>query len=158
MKELIKEFKSKKKEFQEKMQTEFKKSVAEYFKKYPIVEGIVWSQYTPYFNDGDECVFRVGDPNLVLKEEAYEAFPEDQKEFFYQEDYHFKKLDLDNKGLVGISISYRAKDSEFIKDTNEVFSLWNSDIDDIFKAMFDDHVCVYLKNNGEVVVQDIDHD
>lgn len=29
------------------------------FEKYPEVNTINWSQYTPYFNDGDECVFSV---------------------------------------------------------------------------------------------------
>jgi hypothetical protein len=30
------------------------------FDQYPDVESISWTQYTPYFNDGDECVFGVG--------------------------------------------------------------------------------------------------
>src|ERR1700674_1049946 len=36
------------------------------FDKYPSIENISWTQYTPYFNDGDPCVFRVGayDPNI----------------------------------------------------------------------------------------------
>jgi hypothetical protein len=28
------------------------------FDKYPNLESFSWYQYTPYFNDGDECVFR----------------------------------------------------------------------------------------------------
>lgn len=34
------------------------------------VESIVWEQYTPYFNDGDTCVFGVGEPRLILAETA----------------------------------------------------------------------------------------
>lgn len=30
----------------------------ELFEKYPKLEKISWTQYTPYFNDGDECTFR----------------------------------------------------------------------------------------------------
>ena len=30
------------------------------------IQAIAWSQYTPYFNDGDECVFRVSEPFIVL--------------------------------------------------------------------------------------------
>ena len=29
----------------------------EIFTKYPELESFGWSQYTPYFNDGDTCVF-----------------------------------------------------------------------------------------------------
>ena len=28
------------------------------FERFPKLERISWSQYTPYFNDGDECTFR----------------------------------------------------------------------------------------------------
>ncbi len=28
------------------------------FEKYPMLERVSWTQYTPYFNDGDECTFR----------------------------------------------------------------------------------------------------
>lgn len=29
----------------------------EVFKKYPNIESFSWTQYTPYFNDGEECTF-----------------------------------------------------------------------------------------------------
>ena len=29
----------------------------EVFNKYPNIESFSWTQYTPYFNDGDECTF-----------------------------------------------------------------------------------------------------
>lgn len=31
------------------------------------VIAIGWTQYTPYFNDGDPCTFSIGDPFYVLK-------------------------------------------------------------------------------------------
>lgn len=31
---------------------------ADLFTRYPNLEKISWQQYTPYFNDGEECVFR----------------------------------------------------------------------------------------------------
>jgi len=33
------------------------KGFKEIFKKHPELESFSWTQYTPYFNDGDECVF-----------------------------------------------------------------------------------------------------
>ena len=42
---------------QEKMAVLFKA----FFDTHPNVKTISWVQYTPYFNDGDECVFSVGD-------------------------------------------------------------------------------------------------
>lgn len=36
-----------------------KEEFKNFFAKHPQVESIVWTQYAPYFNDGDACVFRV---------------------------------------------------------------------------------------------------
>jgi hypothetical protein len=36
-----------------------------FFDACPEVQGIVWAQYAPYFNDGDACVFRVREPQIV---------------------------------------------------------------------------------------------
>ena len=33
----------------------------EIFTKYPELESFGWSQYTPYFNDGDTCIFSAND-------------------------------------------------------------------------------------------------
>ncbi|MBD2201809.1 hypothetical protein H6G33_10660 [Calothrix sp. FACHB-1219] len=33
------------------------------------IEGITWTQYTPYFNDGEECVFSIGDVYYLLRNE-----------------------------------------------------------------------------------------
>lgn len=34
------------------------------FEKYPEVETVSWTQYTPYFNDGDTCEFGVHEINV----------------------------------------------------------------------------------------------
>jgi len=36
-----------------------KVSLREIFVDYPLIKGIKWAQYTPYFNDGDACVFSI---------------------------------------------------------------------------------------------------
>ena len=37
------------------------------FDKYPEVTSVVWTQYTPYFNDGDACTFTVNAFCVKLK-------------------------------------------------------------------------------------------
>jgi hypothetical protein len=39
----------------------FQEHLKEFFEKNPEVESLRWTQYTPYFNDGDECHFRVNE-------------------------------------------------------------------------------------------------
>jgi hypothetical protein len=35
----------------------FKQGATALFEAHPALESFGWTQYTPYFNDGDECVF-----------------------------------------------------------------------------------------------------
>lgn len=38
-------------------QETIKEVLGELFKRFPVIEAVRWKQYTPYFNDGDPCVF-----------------------------------------------------------------------------------------------------
>ena len=38
---------------------QLEKELIDFFTKCKIITAIKWRQYTPYFNDGDECIFRV---------------------------------------------------------------------------------------------------
>jgi hypothetical protein len=52
----------------------FKAEFKSAFESNPDVKAMRWNQYTPYFNDGDECVFGVND--LMVKAEN----PEDAED------------------------------------------------------------------------------
>jgi hypothetical protein len=41
--------------------------------KDPTIEGIRWEQYTPYFNDGDACIFGVMDARVKFKDNDEEG-------------------------------------------------------------------------------------
>lgn len=43
------------------------------------VHSVRWRQYTPYFNDGDACVFNVHEPEVLLTSEA--LFDEDEDDY-----------------------------------------------------------------------------
>jgi hypothetical protein len=58
-----------KEEMQENSKVLMKEAFREFLEKYDVVENIFWTQYTPYFNDGESCEFSVGDVYLVLKDD-----------------------------------------------------------------------------------------
>lgn len=58
---LIEEQRALKAKFQAEAQAMFKETMKEFFDKNPGITALKWTQYTPYFNDGDACVFRVND-------------------------------------------------------------------------------------------------
>lgn len=46
------------------------------FEDFPDLEWFSWTQYTPYFNDGDECTFRVNS-DLIIKLKGFRAISDD---------------------------------------------------------------------------------
>lgn len=61
VKESVAEFRKIKEEFRVKIKDQFFNTFKQLFEKNPTVNLVYWSQYTPYFNDGDPCRFNVQD-------------------------------------------------------------------------------------------------
>lgn len=57
--QLIADFEAAQKTFQENGKKALTEAVREFFNDYPEVTSLSWTQFAPYFNDGDECVFSV---------------------------------------------------------------------------------------------------
>jgi hypothetical protein len=53
----------------------------------PTIDSFGWTQYTPYFNDGDPCVFHVGEPWFRTKgDPAVKADSNDEDEDYDEDD------------------------------------------------------------------------
>lgn len=115
------------------------------FDKHPELTVIKWTQYTPYFNDGDECTFSVNDftvsnapdPENVSAWGEYEGDEAEDKVFAEQ--------------LYG----NRAQKYSGVK-TIQDFAM--SDIgEDVFRNAFGDHSIVTVTREG-IDVEDYEHD
>ena len=60
--DIIEKYSEAKNAFQTEAPGLLKEEFKEFFKKVPEVKVIKWAQYTPYFNDGDACIFGVNEP------------------------------------------------------------------------------------------------
>lgn len=118
------------------------------------LRGIVWTQYTPYFNDGDECVFSVseatiitGDPRGVDSpwddENTIEAWIDwDRMEEQYPEDIE----KLTEAGVTKEAyVTFRTLQRQLLE------------LEDVLRIAFGDHVLVKV-TPGSVQVEDYDHD
>lgn len=133
----------------EKIQAELKEtngeivreSLAEFFAKYPQVEAVRWTQYTPYFNDGDACEFSSGHcsyPYVRMHSEG------DENHFIeVYMPYDFEKYSEEEK-------SKHAWKQELI-DALEQFT------DNDMLAMFGDHAQVTITRD-KLEVEEYDHD
>lgn len=129
-----------KKKFQTEAQDMFKEVTKEFFEKNPAITAVVWTQYTPYFNDGDPCVFRVGDviftnaPDDELENVSPWGEYEGDLEDVWVETYltqlpNDSGIDLESCDLISDMIGSR-------------------DMEDIMLAMFGDHAKVTATKNG----------
>ena len=125
----------------------------------PLIEGVRWTQYTPHFNDGEECVFGINEPEFKFNlgapskfedEDSYDGGDEGWYDDYYIDDEFFEKRAdiLNHKEIAGVK--------KAVKDINEVYSKLCS-MERQMQSMFGDGVQVTVTASG-VETEDYDHD
>lgn len=129
----LKELAEMKKQYEEKMLSYGKTAIVNelkaFFAENPEVQRLQWQQYTPYFNDGEECVFSVYSPSAALAV--------DDSNFLFSWDL--------------------PRDSMLRKELDKLEKLTSSS-KDLLKVAFGDHCEVTVNRNGEVTVDECNHD
>ncbi len=115
------------------------------FEKNPGLESFAWSQYTPYFNDGETCRFSVNRDYYTINgsEETVDDWTLNNEKYSQQidlSDYGFETLDQ-------LRAAYN--------DINELMSIFE---DEDLEEMFGDHVEIVVKRDGNILIEDYDHD
>lgn len=97
------------------------------------IKSIRWSQYTPYFNDGDECVFCVNDP--YFSESEYGDI-DDGVDYWIGDMY---KLKRNENNFTSNEIQMLSELNDFIMD---------DEMSTILNDIFGDHVEVIATIHG----------
>lgn len=105
----------------------------------PTLESVRWEQYTPYFNDGDPCVFGV--------REAGSHFEDTEEEDGDRENGYLSSWDF-----------YDDKENPQKAVCEEVAEAISSFDDAFMLRAFDDHVEVTISRDGTVTVDEYSHD
>jgi hypothetical protein len=128
---------------------------AEVFSKYPKLNRFSWNQYTPYFNDGEECVFRVN---------TYSLIPDFTDEPGEDHDYEYTKGDSiwnsSARKYEDVPVSDEKKLNNEAYD--EIYDIITA-IDEVtMKAMYGNHITVTVSKNEDgslsTSTEDYDHD
>lgn len=164
--QMVAELERKKKEMAKEVQENLKEGFKDFFDLVPEAKSIVWTQYTPYFNDGDECIFRVND---------YEVHETENPDYQYG-DGGIKLEKPSNIYYVDQAKNPNGWGASAVKEWNETLerlggkerleqiteakklldNIFNLP-DDFFKDTFNNHVTVVATRNG-FDVDDFDHD
>lgn len=117
-------------QIKEKARGAFEKGIKIVFDHFPTLNQIRWTQYTPYFNDGEECTFRSNHSDCSLNED------EDYGEYYKDEGFP--------EGI-----------TKEIKDTVREFLRLFDEND--YEIMFGNHVAVTITPKG-ISIEDYDHE
>jgi hypothetical protein len=179
VKQVIEEYGIARMQFEERMKTAFNDVFKTFFEQYPEITAVAWNQYTPYFNDGEPCVFSVGDFFGLAKGQKFNVNGE--KEIELNEINSAYDLDLE-------SFPYKGKPSEYVYENRhkydwyeqsiqayenaskanpryaEICDGWKELVDvlsstdeNIYHTAFGDHVFVLATKDG-IEVNEFDHD
>jgi len=161
--QLLKDQAELQRKFQDQAQSMFKEITKEFFTKNPGITGIVWTQYTPYFNDGDTCEFMVNGATFTNA-------PVDELE-----DVRYGEYEGETEGVwacedVGHVLS---TDRPYYKETQDLIkaaggvdpascklmsdAICSGEMEDVMHAMFGDHVKVIATREG-FEVEEYEHE
>lgn len=124
------------------------------FEKHPALESYSWRQYTPYFNDGDECVFSARTDYPTINGED----PDDSDAFDEITVINYGEWDRKTSTYIGRieepNPNYKPELSAALKDVKEFLSNIK---DEVLRQLFGDHVEVTVcKDKTEV--EEYEHD
>jgi hypothetical protein len=142
----------------------------EFFSEYPMTHEVRWTQYTPYFNDGDPCVFGASEPSFVLdidiENEDYDEYDlYDCSKYMLEPSNHTierakegskwsqEVIDDWNKS---IELYGEEKCKAFARDFSAICQFLSA-IEGDLEHLFGDGVLVRVTKDG-VDVEDYDHD
>jgi len=149
--EEIRKMKKEMVEASNKIFTELTKSI---FEEYPKVKSFGWSQYTPYFNDGDTCTFSANTDYIRINEE----YVDDSDWVNETTITNYGTWNRDKKVYEGRkevpNLNY---DEELSKASNEISEFLSNFDNEFFISQFGDHVEITVTAEG-VSVDEYEHD
>lgn len=132
----------------------FKEQSKGLFDAHPLLESFSWTQYTPYFNDGEECVFRSNTayPQIKICKQPSDAEGEEPvKEEDEDNEFYDKRRYSGSHAILDYPNTPQEKAGCAVIDFLKTFDK------DELREMFDNHVKVSVTRAG-VDVDEYDHD
>jgi hypothetical protein len=128
-----------------------KDTLMAFFAEFPDALAIRWTQYTPYFNDGDACIFGIGNFSIKVKGIAGDSEEEEDSEFL--DDWQLEK----KWNPVTESHEKRDIDNKLVKGFKKLYSDMQG-VEEALQFAFGDHVKVTVTPDGKVEIDDYEHD
>lgn len=104
LQELTDETERLQKKIEERGKAVFLQATQDLLDKFPQIRALHWTQYTPYFNDGDPCYFRVNSLNVLMSDPEKTAKYEAEKRAHKDKQATAKALSEEQRKKLGIEL------------------------------------------------------
>lgn len=127
----------------------FDECLAQLFEQIPLIKSFSWTQYTPYWNDGDTCEFSANTdyPNISTFDKDKNSQDETEEDE-YDEDYG---NEISSWGLRDMP------DGDLKTQYQSVLDFLNTFDSDDYETLFGDHAHVCCSREGSNI-EDYDHE
>lgn len=146
IKEALEKFYSLRDKIENEVKEGLGKAIGEILKDSDKIEKIGWTQYTPWFNDGDTCYFSVNSDDLDINGVDHWEIEDDQN--FFDEKYW-------SKGSMRKNPMYIEKEGRILEKIKELIS---SIPEEILQGAIGDHVQVTVDKEGNLKTEEYDHE
>jgi hypothetical protein len=160
----LKAFEQKKADLVEELRKEFPELLKSLFDTSDWIHSVGWTQYTPYFNDGDECTFQVNldlDYGFIINGEedfinnsTFCSYPVRKYADGVQVYEDWLKRYPEDK----INPDTIQEDLEKLAEVRAFNEVLMSIPDDFYLDLFGNHVKVEIDRTGKISVESYDHD
>lgn len=154
LKEKQKEIAKLKAEAQQMASDAFDSFCKEIFEKHPKIESFGWSQFTPYFNDGDTCTFSVNTDYISINGE----YVDDSKWVNETTVVDWGTWNRELRVYEGrVEVPNLDYDAELAKGSDEITEFLRNFDNDFYITRFGDHAEITVTKDG-VDVDEYEHD
>lgn len=124
------------------------------FEKYHTLESFGWTQYTPYFNDGDATIFSVNTDYISVNGD----YVDESNWISPINIISWGNWNSESKSYVGrVEEENKNFDKNLSDATNEIIDFLSNFDNDFYLRKFGDHAEIIVTRNG-VDISDYDHD
>lgn len=147
-----------------------------YFERHPDVECIRWNQFTPYFNDGEECIFGIHEIYLgfrsdTLTERQLKDYDSDDVLVSEDDELDYSEVELheaeeDDAAYLALfcvdSHSYYVErwspeQNEAFAEAKQISNVMRQ-LGSVMEVIYDNHCMVTVRAGGVVKVEEFEHE
>ena len=132
----------------------FEEWCKEFFERNESVGSFSWNQYTPYFNDGDSCVFSANTDYIKVNGE----YAEDSDWISEKTITSYGTYNRETKKYEGrVEVPNPSYEPELAKATREIQDFLQNFDNEFYMSRFGDHTEIVVSRDG-IEVEDYEHE